>query len=242
MTEEEAIFAYIDGELEGEERVRIEAAIAADPALQAMVAEHRALAARLHGTFSAAFEVPEPALASPADATEPKVVSLADVRERRELRGLFKFLPQAPAMAATLVAGLIGGAVLSGGNGGPVSEQNGRLIASGQFEQALNKQLASTQSATAPVRVGLTFRNHQGAICRSFIAEAVEGVACRQGKVWQIQGLLGREPASSGAGDYRMASSAGTAELVDRLIAGEAMDQTQERAALAAEWPGSKEP
>lgn len=242
MTEEEAIFAYIDGELGDEERARIGAAIDADPALQAMVAEHRALAARLHGTFSAAFDVPERTVASPADAADPNVVSLAEARARRVRRGTFWDMPRAAAMAATLVAGLIGGMVLSGDNGGPVSERDGRLVASGQFEHALNKQLASTQSAAAPVRVGLTFRNHEGAICRSFVAEAVEGVACRVGKAWQLQGLLGREPASAGPGDYRMAASAGTAELVDRLISGEAMDQTQERAALAADWTGSKEP
>ena len=242
MTDEEAVFAYIDGELDGEDRARIEAAIDADPALQALVAEHRALAARLHGTFSAAFEVPDPTMFSAAAGAEPNVVSLAEARSRRERRSSFRDMPRWAAMAATLVVGVIGGVVVSGGGGGPVSEQGGQLVASGRLELALNRQLASTQSATAPVRIGLTFRNHEGAICRSFAADTVEGVACREGKAWQLQGLLAREPAGNGPGDYRMAASSGTADLVDRLIAGEAMDQTQERAALVADWASAKGP
>jgi len=240
MTDEEAVFAYIDGELHGEERTRIEAAIAADPALQAMVAEHRALAARLHGTFSAAFGMPEPTATLAEGAAEPNVVSLAEAHSRRQPPRPFRAVPRWATMAATLVAGIIGGVVVSGGDRGPVSERGGQLVASGRFALALDTQLASTQSATAPVRVGLTFRNHDGSICRSFAAEAVEGVACREGKAWQLQGLLAREHVGTGTGDYRLAASDATANLVDRLIVGDAMDQTEERAALAAGWARSK--
>lgn len=242
MTDEEAIFAYIDGELEGEELARIAAAIDADPELQAMVAQHRALSARLQGAFSTVIDAAVPTALSAAVTAGADVVSLAEARSRREQRRLSWGLSHWAAMAATLVAGLIGGAVVSGGHGGPVSERGGQLVASGRFEFALNTQLASTQSAKAPVRIGLTFRNHEGAICRSFTAEAAEGVACREGKAWQLQGLLGRGHAGTGTGDYRMAASAGTAELVDRLIAGEAMDQAQEHAALAAGWAPTKRP
>ena len=133
-----------------------------------------------------------------------------------------------------------GGVIFSGGRGGPVSEQGGQLVVSGRIELALNTQLASTQSAKAPVRIGLTFRNHGGVICRSFVADVAEGVACREGKSWQLQGLLARE--NTGAGEYRMAASSRTAVLVDELIVGEALDQAQERAALAKAWSSSKRP
>jgi hypothetical protein len=238
MTNEEAIFAYIDGELEGEEHARIGAAIDADPALQAMVAEHRALADRLQGAFSTVFEAPVPAALSVVAKPGAEVISLAEERSRRDRRRLPWDRSHWAAMAATLVAGVIGGVIFSGGHGGPVSEQGDRLVASGRIELALNTQLASRQSARAPVRIGLTFRNHNGAICRSFAAEAAEGVACRQGKAWQLRSLLTRE--NAGTGDYRMAASSSTAEMVDSLIAGEAMDEAQERAALAADWAPSR--
>jgi hypothetical protein len=234
MTDEEAIFAYIDGELEGEELARVEAAIAADPALQALVAEHRALAARLQGAFSTVLEAPVPSALSAAVAAGADVATLAEARSSRERRRSAWSVSHWGAMAATLVAGVIGGAIFSGGHDGPVTERGGRLVASGSLESALSTQLASSQSASAPIRIGLTFRNHSGAICRSFAAEGTEGVACRQDKAWLLKGLLPRD--NAGTSDYRMATSSGTAELVDSLIAGDAMDQAEERAALAADW------
>lgn len=240
MIDEEAVFAYIDGELEGEERARIKAAIDADPALQAMVTEHQALADRLIGAFSTVLEAPVPAALSAVAKPDGDVISLAEERSRRDRRPLLWKGPHWAAMAATLVAGVIGGAIFSGGHGAPVAEQGGQLVASGRIELALNTQLASTQSANAPIRIGLTFRNHVGAICRSFVADAAEGVACREGKSWQLQGLLARE--NTGAGEYRMAASPGTAMLVDQLIEGEVLDQAQERAALARDWSSSKRP
>ena len=238
MTDEEAIFAYIDGELEGEERARIEAAIEADPALQAMVTEHRALANRLHGAFSTVLEEPVPATLSVIAKRDADVISLAEARSRRDRKRSSWGGSHWAAMAATLVAGVIGGVIFSGDHSGPVSEQGGQLVASGPIERALNTQLASTQSAKAPIRIGLTFRNHGGAICRSFVADVADGVACRKGKSWQLQGLLAHE--NAGAGEYRMAASSGTAMLVDQLIVGEALDEAQERAALATAWSSPK--
>ncbi len=240
MTDEEAIFAYIDGELQGDEQARIGAIIDADPALRAMVAEHRALAGRLQGAFSTIAGAPIPAHLSLSVRTGGQVVSLAAARTGGEQRRAVWNRSHWMAMAATLVAGVIGGAVFSDGRQGPVAEQGGHLVASGSLERALSTQLASTQGDKPPIRIGLTFKNHGNAICRSFAAEETEGVACREGKVWQMQGLLAR--ANGRTGDYRMATSSGSAELVDRLITGDVLDQAQERAALAANWASSKAP
>ncbi len=233
MTDEEAIFAYIDGELTGEERARVEALINADPAKQAMVAEHRALAARLQGAFAAVADAPVPPALADAVRAASDVVSIAEARARRDEKRSRWQVSRWAAMAATLVIGLLGGAIVSGGSG-PVAERGGRLVASGSLEHALSTQLASTQGAKASVRIGLTFRNHAGAVCRSFAAEAVEGVACRDKDVWLVRGMLAHE--TQAAGDYRMAAGSGSLELVDGLIAGEPMDALQERAALANEW------
>lgn len=240
MTDEDAIFAYIDGELEVEEHARIAAMIDADPALQAIVKEHRALAGRLQGAFSTIVETPIPAPLSSSVRARADVVSLAAAPTRGQQRWAVWNTSHWMAMAATLVAGVIGGAVFSDGRQGPVVEQGGHLVASGSLERALSTQLASTQGDKPPIRIGLTFKSHANAICRSFAAEETEGVACREGEVWQMQGLLTR--ANARTGDYRMAASSGSAEIVDRLITGDALDQAQERAALAANWASSKAP
>lgn len=239
MTDEEALFAYIDGELEGEDRKRIEAKIAADPALQEMVVEHRALAGKLRGAFSTLLDAPIPEALSMTAAADATVASMAERRSRRDLRRSSWSMSHWAAMAATLVAGIIGGAVFSSG-GEPVTERDGQLVASNWLEDALDAQLAGTQDGSGPVRIGLTFRKDDGAICRSFAAEATEGVACREGKLWQLRGLLHRERVQTG--DYRLAASSGTADLIDGLIVGEALDQKQERAARAAGWSPAKTP
>lgn len=234
MTDEEAIFAYIDGELKGADRSRIEAAINADPALQVLVAEHRALADQLRGAFSTISDAPVPIVHCAAIMPEAEIVSLAQARSHRE-QGRPTWSPAHwGALAATLVAGMIGGAMFSDGRPGPIAEQGGRLVAAGGLERALNTQLASTQDGKAPVRVGLTFRNHGGAICRSFTAQAGEGVACRERERWRLHGFLAGETGATG--EYRMAASSGAAELVDGLIVGDAMEPAQERAARAAGW------
>ena len=238
MIDEETIFAYIDGELGGEEHSRIAAIIDADPALRAMVAEHRALAGRMQHEFATLLEAPIPPVLSAQVAAAGEVRSLAAARDRREQRRPVWTISHWGALAATLVVGLIGGAAFSGGREGPVTEHGGRLLASGRLERALNTQLASTQGANPSIRIGLTFKNRGGAICRSFSAALADGVACHEGKAWQLRGLLGQE--AGVAGTYRMAASPGTAELVDRLIDGEALDQAQERAAFAANWVPSK--
>ncbi len=234
MIDDELIFAYVDGELDEAERLRVAAAIAADPALQALVDEHRAFGARLDNAFSPILQAPVPVGISGLLAAGGDVVSLADARARRFPPGLAHWA----ALAATLVAGIVGGVMFGGGRAGPVVERDGRLVASGPVELALNTQLASTQSAGAAVRIGLTFRDHVGAICRSFSGAVADGVACRDGQQWLLRGLLAHEPA--GRGDYRMAASSDTAELVDGLIAGDALDQAQERAASAADWAAAK--
>ena len=237
MTEEEAIFAYIDGELEGDERARVEAAIQADPDLQRMVAEHRALNGRLNQAFSTVSDAPLPHALTLAGATGATITSLAEERALRRNRLARWNVSHWAAMAATLVLGVIGGLALNGDGAGPVKQRGGQLVASATLEHALDTQLASMQSDDAAVRIGLTFRSRDGAICRTFAADAIEGVACRNEQAWQLRGLLSRE--KRGTGDYRMAGSSGVAPLVDQLIAGEAMDQAQERAALAAGWAPS---
>ena len=51
MIADEKFFAWLDGELDGAEAEKMAAKVAADPELQALAAQHRALAARLTSAF-----------------------------------------------------------------------------------------------------------------------------------------------------------------------------------------------
>ena len=223
MTDEQ-FFAWLDGELDGEEAAKVAALVAADPELTEQARAHRALGRQLRGAFAPVM----------AEAEAPaKVVDLAAAREKRAVRRMG--VPQGAAMAATLALGIgLGSVVGDRGGQAPVAIEGGRMIAATDLGQALDTQLASAdvQGAT---RIGLTFRNKDGAVCRSFAGATTSGLACREGHDWKIEGLYGAEGAS---GDYRMAAGGDPrlAALIDDTISGEPLDADGERAALAKGW------
>lgn len=231
MIEEEEFFAWLDGELDGEAAARVAAQVAASPELSARADEHRRLTAGLRTAFEPVME----------EATVPPRFEGAQVvdfgakavaRDRR--RNGFGF-PQWAAMAATLALGLVVGNMVGDRSGAPVSNREGRLIAAGALDQALDQQLTSVNSGD-PVRVGLTFRDRQGTICRSFRDGAASGLACRANGDWQIRGMF--QGAEGQSGDYRMAAGEDPrlAAMIDETIAGEPFDAAAEKAALERDW------
>lgn len=143
-------------------------------------------------------------------------------------------------MAATLALGMFVGTVVAGGNdSAPVQARDGAIYAAGNLDTALERQLASGgggAGAGAEVRIGLTFRNQSGSICRSFTGEAASGLACRDGDDWRLRGLFAAPEGQSG--DYRMAAGQdpNLAELIDLTIAGEPFGAGQEAQALERGW------
>jgi len=233
MIDETKLFAWLDGELDAAEAAAVEAEVAANPRLARMAEQHRAFGARLRGAFDpvAAAPVPERLVAA-VKAPEAKVI---DFGPRRERRG-WSPLPQWAAMAASLAIGIALGTTLIGERGAsPVEMRGGKMFAAAGLDQALDKQLASA-GAAGDVRVGLTFRDQAGTICRSFTGERSSGLACRDGGDWQVRGLFAAPEGQSG--DYRMA--AGTdpnlAGLIDSTIAGDAFDAEQEKTARERGW------
>jgi len=228
MNDEELFYAWLDGELKGKEAARVEAQVAADPALQARAEQHRLMAAQLRGAFA-------PVLESDAPAPQFGSANVVDFQarrgERRRQRTSFG-APQWAAIAATLVVGILVGQFI-GDRPGPVESREGVLMASASLDRALDTQLASAP-ISGPVRVGLTFRDRAGAVCRSFSGEAGSGLACRDTGGWRIEGLFG----SAAQGDYRMAAGDDPrlTGLIDRRIAGEPFDAAAEKAARDRDW------
>lgn len=237
--EEETLIAYADGELDAATRAAIEAAVASDPQLAHRIAQHRALRARLHAAFEPVLEerVPERLLASlhgtAAGARADNVVSL-----RPQPRWSW---PQWGAMAASVVLGILLGALLLRPSGGPIDTRGGQMLASGALARALSEQLASTATPGAPVEVGVSFRAKSGSYCRSFVLHAggsLAGLACHEQAAWQVLALAPAE-ARGALGSYRQAASAlppSVARALDDLIAGEPLDAAGEAAARARGW------
>ena len=227
--DDEQFFAWLDGELDPQAAAKVAAQVAADPELQRKAEAHRSMQARLRGAF-------EPLLAAPSAASN--VIDLGAARKRQATRRAWPGVAQWAAIAATLVIGIVTGTMIAGsgdfpGRGGP-----GYIVASGPLDRALDTQLASAPSADGP-RIGLTFRDQKGTLCRSFTDGSAQGLACRDRTAWRIRGLF-QAPAGP-SGEYRMA--AGTdpalAVMIDRTILGEPFDAAAERQAKARGWSGS---
>jgi hypothetical protein len=232
MIEDEKFFAWLDGELEPGEAARVEAEVAADPELSRIAAEHRAMAAELRAAFEPVANAKVPDAIAAAAVPPDNVVSLAD---RREKRARASGAPQWAAMAAALALGIALGTTIDGSSPvAPAEVRGGSLYAASAVDEALDTQLAS--AAGGDVRIGMTFRDSAGAICRTFTAQASSGLACRDGGGWKLRGLFASPEGQ--ASDYRMAAGADPQllALVDETIAGEPFDAEQEKAAKANSW------
>lgn len=234
MTEDEQFFAWLDGEIDGAEAAEVEARVAADPALLRLAEQHRALQSRLGKAFATVGDAPVPdRLVAAATAEPAPVIDLAD-RRRSSTAPRFAGVPQWAAIAATLVFGVIAGTFVPDRSGAPVDIDGGALYAGGNIADALDTQLASAPSGD--VRIGLTFRNSEGAICRSFTGSAATGLACRDGDRWRLRGMFAA-PEGQGGG-YRMASgmNPGLAALLDSTLTGEPFGAEEEKAAAERGW------
>jgi hypothetical protein len=230
---EEQLFAWLDGELDDVEAARIRAAVEADPKLAELTARHRAFQARLSGAFDPVLRAPVPdhIMAAAVPKRDSRIIDFGAARpSTRPWRGL----PQWAAMAATLAAGIVVGTMVPERNAGPVAVRGGTIYAAGALDQSLSTQLAS-MPVSGKVRVGMTFRDQSGSICRSFTGEA-SGLACRAGDRWLVRGLFAAPEGQSG--DYRMAAGMdpNLAALIESRLAGEPFDANQERAARQRGW------
>lgn len=231
MIEDEKFFAWLDGELAADEAARVAALVAASPELTARAEQHRRLATGLRAAFEPVLDSAPP----PPREHSAEVVDFGARATERDRRRSWLAAPQWAAMAASLAIGLVLGTQFAGQSESPVEVKDGRLLASAALDQALDRQLASAGMRDGR-RVGLTFRDAAGRICRSFTGVEASGLACRDGDAWRLRGLF---PAAEGqGGDYRMAAGEDPrlAALIDQTIRGEPFDAAQEKAALDSGW------
>lgn len=236
MVDETKFFAWLDGELPPEEAARVEAKVAADPELSRLADEHRTMTTWLKQSFDTVAEAPLPESLQRAVApVGAEVIDLA-ARRKPQIPLFFRPATQWAAMAATLVVGVLCGVLVSpDSTSSPVDIRGGNLYAAGAVDQALDRQLASAGSGGA-VRVGLTFRDEAGSVCRTFETAAASGLACRGDDGWGVRGMFAAPEGSNS--EYRMAAGADPRlmELVDSTIAGEPFDAAAEAEARRRGW------
>lgn len=240
---DERIFAYVDGELDAAEAARVEAAMAADPAVAEAVARARRLRTQLREAFAPILDEPVPAHllalaggAGKADSAPAPVATVVPLPRPARKRWA---LPEWTAMAAALVLGIAVSRLAMAPPTGPLVSEAGQLLADGALARSLESQL-SAESGDGP-RIGLSFRDRDGAYCRAFRVGGerdLAGLACRaaDGR-WQVPVVVSVPPVGGDA--LRQASTAlpeaVLAEL-DARIDGEPLDADQERAARDAGW------
>jgi hypothetical protein len=232
--DDEIFFAWLDGELSAEDADRVAAAVADDPELARRAEQHRAFETRFRGAYDSVAAAPLPERL--AHAIKPSSARAVQFSAPRRAANDGWAWPQWAAIAATLVLGIgLGTTLNSERSSSPVELRGGQMLAAAQLAETLDAELASGAAANG-VRVGLTFRDQSGTICRTFVEQRSTGLACREGDRWRLRGLFAAPEGQSG--DYRMA--AGTdpnlAALIDSTIEGEPLDAVQEKDAKARGW------
>lgn len=222
------LLAYLDDELEEEDRQRVAATLAADPALRAECERQRGLRQTLAAHYAPVLDEPVPARLRAV--LQPQVVDLAPARQAARPRRWLAPI----ALAASLVVGIAIGGQMSDGD--DVAIVDGGLVARGALARTLDRQLASDQPAGAPTRVGVSFARADGTLCRTFVTPGAAGLACHEGESWRLLALASAQ--DGGRGDYRQAASGPplVLRMAQEMMSGEPFDPAAERQARDRAW------
>lgn len=222
----EMLMAYVDGELDGAEKLAVEQAIGDDPQVASEVASARLLRERIQQAYAPVLEEAVPA-------------RLLTAASKLPAPGRSWGVPAWAGMAASLLLGLLLSPLLLPEKSPALLDMSGRaLVAGGELAESLDRRLAA-DAATGSVAIGLTFRARDGAYCRTFTLaspQSMAGLACREGGQWIVSAM---QATSAQSGDLRRASSqlpAAVLAEVDARIQGDTLDADGERDARDAGW------
>ncbi|MEO0712652.1 MAG: hypothetical protein AAFY37_01930 [Pseudomonadota bacterium] len=235
----ELLMAYADGQLGPADARRVDAAIAADPALAAEVDAYRLTADCLAGAFEAPLDKPVPAhleaLVMGGAAEGRNVTSLHAARVR--ITPGPSFWGQAVAACAVFAFGAaFGSAALN--SPAPAA---GDILVAGQLDAASPIAHALETTASAEIvdipggrfDVVATIPVAGGATCREFETSgdggAVVGIACRRDGGWTVEVLLHAD-ADAGPEDGFQLASGFDADVIDTVLTGLGADMSVDAA------------
>lgn len=255
---EHELQAYVDGELAPEDRARVSAAIEADPALRQRVERERRLHSQLRAAFDPVLDEPVPArfaalYRGDGDAAREATSGTAAPTGRARTYAANNVFPlsardarptrprwHAPVYALAASLAMLAVSLWFRPQGGPVQMRDGGLVARGELARGLDNVLASAPVTGGALAIGLSFRDGEGRVCRSFVQHAqpaLAGLACREGGDWALP-VLSR-PTGTSDGALRQAASGIPPEVqaaIDARLQGEVFDGQAERDARDAGW------
>ncbi|MDX2275504.1 MAG: NepR family anti-sigma factor [Hyphomonadaceae bacterium] len=220
--DDRVLMAFAYGELSPEDAARVAAAVEQDAELAARVARFRNVRTALRKVYDSVAEEPVPErlralLGDVARNEPPPVVASSPAR---------KLSPMAWAMiAAALIVGVLAGRLAT-----PeplfVRAPSG-LAAGAALSRALEEKL-SAEAAVDGLRLGGSFYGGDDGVCRTFTADGVSGIACKQSDGWVI-----RFAVSDGEGPD---PGAALMAMVDTMIDGDPLTPAEEIEARSRGW------
>lgn len=243
----ETLSAFIDGELDAKEHAQVAALVENDANLKAFVAEQEQLRIALHSAFAnvIAAPIPERILATAANTPisfRLRLRQMFGVRPRARRDGaMARFVFPALTMALGLVVGVGVERSSLSTNDFSLSASTGKIVARAELARTLDQKLGSDEQSGA-TRIGVTFRDKAGTVCRSFEvsrnAATTDGFACHHDGDWQVGALITR-PALATASTYALASASMPDAIRDAIsdhIDGAPFDAVSERRARDRGW------
>jgi len=240
VTDEE-LMAYLDGELDTARSESLRHEIAASAELARRVADQQALRDRLRHAFDRTLNEPVPSRLTDLTSRDLVIDFAAATRRRTSRTAWLSGL----AVAAGIVLGIaIGPMLLELAKEQPEIVASGAEVAAGgALADALSRQLASEQSASDPIRLGVSFLAKNGEYCRTFISHrgggSMAGLACRHGAAWRIDALQSVTSAEGDSDGYRQAATSLPPLVLDAAevwMAGDALDAQGEAEAREHNW------
>lgn len=132
------------------------------------------------------------------------------------------------AIVASLLIGAVAGHMLTPTT---IGDSGDALILSPTLSQALDTHLSGQQGL---IGVAMSFRDHDGSFCRSFVAQRLGGVACKSHGLWLLRYAA---PVDSQHSDFSMAGGdPASARVVAAMMDGNPLDRAEELKAIIKEW------
>jgi hypothetical protein len=246
---DELLVAYVDDELDADQRAMVGSVLATDPALCDRAEEMRLSRDLLREAFPLH---PDAGIPTPIEQAANR---LAGACARRTFRQRIPFLFQSwrkYAMVAGIVLCVAAPAGYLAWRGG--SEANGRPVTAlmqigpdtplhGVLESTPSGDVVDVPAEGAAIRAVLTFRAKDGRFCREFEILASSGgstgIACRDQGEWRAEVILSAAAAPTNSNYYTPAGQsedAAVAEVVRHLIEGDPLSAQQEAHVLASRW------
>ncbi len=178
----EVLMAYVDGELDAEQKSSVEALIARDPEARAMVNRFRHSADQLRKGFDDILDLPVPPHLIDTIRNHKPDPSIVPLTRLQGKTGLFRWPSLALAASVALFVGILAGVALLGG---PAIEAP--TVLANLLQETLELQPSGTSQVSDDALEAITpistFHTTDGRVCREFQRQShgrkTVGIACR---------------------------------------------------------------